>query len=123
MEEVHAATGAAMDSLNTGVATVWQNQQQLEAEAQRLQQNTQRFAKQTGQWVAAFNQLSQSLKALGDVENWSRAIESDIVFIDSALQRIQAARQPDLEVEAEERTGGGGSPPDSGAAAPSQGPS
>ena len=36
MESVGAATTAAMDTVNTGVATVWHNQQQLEAEVLSL---------------------------------------------------------------------------------------
>ena len=36
MESVGAATTAAMDTVNMGVATVWHNQQQLEAEARLL---------------------------------------------------------------------------------------
>ena len=49
MESVGSATTAAMDAVNTGVATVWHNQQQLEAEARMLQQHAQQFNKQTTQ--------------------------------------------------------------------------
>ena len=67
MESVGAATTAAMDTVNVGVATVWHNQQQLEAEARALQQQAQRFNKQTAQWLTTFQSFHQSLKALGDV--------------------------------------------------------
>eukprot|EP00316_Scyphosphaera_apsteinii_P026356 CAMPEP_0119317688 /NCGR_PEP_ID=MMETSP1333-20130426/43874_1 /TAXON_ID=418940 /ORGANISM="Scyphosphaera apsteinii, Strain RCC1455" /LENGTH=137 /DNA_ID=CAMNT_0007323691 /DNA_START=12 /DNA_END=425 /DNA_ORIENTATION=- len=89
VESVRKATTTAMDSININVATIWHNQQQLEAEARRLHQNSQHFAKQAGQWVHAFNSFSQSLKALGDVENWARTIESDMAFINSSLEQIQ----------------------------------
>ena len=36
-----------MDAINSGAATVWHNQQQLEAEARLLHQQTQRLTKQT----------------------------------------------------------------------------
>lgn len=49
MDSVGSATTAAMDAVNTGVATVWHNQQQLEAEARMLQQHAQQFNKQTTQ--------------------------------------------------------------------------
>lgn len=49
MESVSSATTAAMDAVNTGVATVWHNQQQLEAEARMLQKHAQEFNKQTTQ--------------------------------------------------------------------------
>merc|ERR1712083_926898 len=89
MDSVRNAMSTAMDSVNANVSTLWHNQQQLEIEARRLHQNSQRFAKQAGQWVQTVNSFSQSLKALGDVENWARTIESDMAFINSSLEQIQ----------------------------------
>ena len=71
-----AASTAAMDSVNVGVSTVWHNQQQLELEARTLQEQAKRFAKQSGQWLATHQAFHSSLKALGDVENWARSLES-----------------------------------------------
>ena len=88
MESVGAATTAAMDTVNTGVATVWHNQQQLEAEARLLHQQAQRLTKQSAQWVQSYQAFHQSLKALGDVENWAKAIESDMAFIHNALEGL-----------------------------------
>ena len=93
MESVGAATTAAMDTVNVGVATVWHNQQQLEAEARQLQQQAQRFNTQTAQWLSTFQGFHQSLKALGDVENWARTIEADMAFINSSLEQVQSARE------------------------------
>ena len=93
MESVGAATTAAMDTVNVGVATVWHNQQQLEAEARQLQQQAQRFNTQTTQWLSTFQSFHQSLKELGDVENWARTIESDMAFINSSLEQVQSARE------------------------------
>ena len=93
MESVGAATTAAMDTVNVGVATVWHNQQQLEAEARQLQQQAQRFNTQTTQWLSTFQGFHQSLKALGDVENWARTIEGDMAFINSSLEQVQSARE------------------------------
>jgi len=93
MESVGAATTAAMDTVNVGVATVWHNQQQLEAEARQLQQQAQRFNTQTEQWLSTFQSFHQSLKELGDVENWARTIEADMAFINSSLEQVQSARE------------------------------
>jgi hypothetical protein len=93
MASVGAATGAAMDAINGGAATVWHNQQQLEAEARLLHQQTQRFAKQSGQWVASYQGFHHALKALGDVENWAKTIESDMSFIHSSLEGLQQQQQ------------------------------
>ena len=88
-----AATDAALNAINGGVATVWQNQQQLEAEARHLQQHSQRFAKLSAQWATSFQGFHQALKALGDVENWARTIEADMAFINSSLEQVQSARE------------------------------
>ena len=93
MESVGAATTAAMDTVNVGVATVWHNQQQLELEARTLQEQAKRFAKQSGQWLATHQAFHSSLKALGDVENWARTIEADMAFINSSLEQVQSARE------------------------------
>merc|ERR1719171_3013359 len=69
---VAAATGAAMDAINSGAATVWHNQQQLEAEARLLNQQTERLAKQSAQWAASYQGFHHALKDLGDVENWAK---------------------------------------------------
>ena len=84
-----AASTAAMDSVNVGVSTVWHNQQQLEVEARLLHSQTQRLAKQSEQWVQTYQGFHQALKDLGDVENWAKAIESDMAFIHSSLETLQ----------------------------------
>ena len=97
MVSVGAATSAAMDAINSGAATVWHNQQQLEAEARLLHQQTQRLTKQSAQWVASYQNFHQALKDLGDVENWARTIESDMAFINSSLEQIQHAQELEPE--------------------------
>lgn len=86
---IGAATDAAMDSINDGSAAVWHNQQQLEAEARLLHQNSQRLAAEASQWVASYQGFHHALKNLGDIENWARAIESDMTFISSSLDGLQ----------------------------------
>ena len=77
-----------MDAINGGAATVWHNQQQLEAEARLLHQQTQRLQRQSAQWAQTYQGFHQALKALGDVENWAKAIESDMNFIHSSLEAL-----------------------------------
>ena len=94
---IEQATSTAMDSINSGVSTVWHNQQHLESEARALHQHAETFNKQTAQWVTAFSGFHQALKALGDVENWARTIESDMAFINSSLEQIQHAQELEPE--------------------------
>ncbi|KAL1507784.1 hypothetical protein AB1Y20_007394 [Prymnesium parvum] len=89
---VEAATSASMDLINSGVAKVWHNQQQLEAEARALHAQADTFHQQSAQWAAAFAGFHQSLKALGDVENWAKTIEADMLFVNASLEQIQQAQ-------------------------------
>ena len=90
---VSTATDAAMDAINSGTTTIWHNQQQLEAEARLLDQQTERLAKQSAQWVSSYQGFHQALKALGDVENWAKTIEADMAFIHSSLETMQQQQQ------------------------------
>ena len=51
--------------------------------------------------AATYQTFHQSLKALGDVENWAKTIESDMLFINSSLEQIRSSK------EAAESSGGG----------------
>ena len=93
VDSVQGTVDATMDSLNQGVATVWHNQQQLELEARTLQEQAKRFAKQSGQWLATHQAFHSSLKALGDVENWARSLESDMAFVNSSLEEVERRRE------------------------------
>ena len=90
---VDGVATTAMDSINVGVSTVWHNQQQLELEARTLQEQAKRFAKQSGQWLATHQAFHSSLKALGDVENWARSLESDMAFVNSSLEEVERRRE------------------------------
>ena len=93
---VDGVATTAMDSINVGVSTVWHNQQQLELEARTLQEQAKRFAKQSGQWLATHQAFHSSLKALGDVENWARSLESDMACTprDAAASVLCVPRRP-----------------------------
>ena len=95
VESIGVASTTAMDTVNVGVATVWHNQQQLEAEGRALQLQAQRYKEQTSRWLMTIQAFHQSFKALGDVENWARTIEADMSFINSSLEQVQRARESD----------------------------
>ncbi len=79
-------TSALVDHLNVGVAQAYLNQKRLDAEAKQLHSHANNFARQTQQWLGLVDQFNSSLKELGDVESWSRAIERDLKTISSALE-------------------------------------
>jgi len=82
-------TNALVNSVNTGVAHIHANQRKLEHETRVLQQQTQRFSKQTAQWLKLIDNFNTSLKEVGDIENWAKSIETDMKAIAGALEYIQ----------------------------------
>jgi len=88
VNSVPPVTSGLVDSVNGGVAAVFANQRKLEAEARNLQQNANRFAKQTQQWVTLLEGFNTSLKEIGDIENWAKTIEQDMLSIASSLEYV-----------------------------------
>jgi hypothetical protein len=89
-ESLLHVSGELVLATNNDVVQVFQNQQILEQEAKQLHAQAQRFTKQTAQWLQMFNTLNNSLKELGDVENWAGHIHDDVQIIvkniDDAIQ-------------------------------------
>ncbi|KAK7601238.1 hypothetical protein V9T40_008679 [Parthenolecanium corni] len=79
-------TQALVEHLNLGVAQAYLNQKKIEEEVKQLHQNMAQFSKQTQQWVQLIGNFNGSLKQIGDLENWSRIMESDMKFISETLE-------------------------------------
>jgi len=94
VSSVSTVTNALMDSVNGGVAVVFSQQKKLEVEAKILQTQANRFCRQTTQWLTLLDNFNQSLKELGDLENWAKAIESDMQNISSALEYVYKSNPP-----------------------------
>ena len=43
--------------------------------------------------IGAAQAFHSSLKALGDVENWARSLESDMAFVNSSLEEVERRRE------------------------------
>ena len=81
-----ALTNALVDHLNVGVAQAYLNQKRLDAEAKELHTHAAEFARQTQQWLSLVDAFQGTLKELGDVESWSRAVEADLKTVSTALE-------------------------------------
>ena len=71
---------------NVGVAQAYLNQKRLDAEAKQLHTNATDFSKQTQNWLNLVKAFNTTLKDLGDVKNWAKAIEDDMRTVSSTLE-------------------------------------
>lgn len=62
------------------------NQRKLDSEAKQLVSNVTQFSSSVSQWLNLMDSFNKSLKQLGDVENWAKAIESDMRIVSSSLE-------------------------------------
>ena len=85
-EAAEALTHALVDHLNVGVAQAYLNQKRLDAEAKELHTHAAEFARQTQQWLALVDSFQGTLKEIGDVESWSKAVEGDLKTVSTALE-------------------------------------
>ena len=86
--------------VHTGLGLVYQNQRVLANEASCLQAHTNRFAKQSERWLSLSTQLNNSLKELGDVQNWALTIQKDVRWIEHNLQQtLEANNQHKMAIK------------------------
>merc|ERR1719383_1657961 len=79
-------TEALVDHLNVGVAQAYLNQKRLDSEAKLLHQSATNFAKQTQSWLNVIETFNGSLKELGDIQGWAKAIEDDLNVVSCTLE-------------------------------------
>eukprot|EP01111_Echinosteliopsis_oligospora_P002893 TRINITY_DN1462_c0_g1_i1.p1 TRINITY_DN1462_c0_g1~~TRINITY_DN1462_c0_g1_i1.p1 ORF type:complete len:147 (-),score=58.85 TRINITY_DN1462_c0_g1_i1:83-472(-) len=95
---VSVVSSGLMDSVNGGVVAVFSNQKKIEQEARSLQVHANRFSKQTTQWLSMIDNFNSALKELGDLENWAKTIEEDILQISSSLEYVYKNNNPNPPV-------------------------
>ncbi|KYQ89706.1 GCN5-like 1 domain-containing protein [Tieghemostelium lacteum] len=90
INSIGTVTNGLLDSVNQGVASIFANQKKIENEARTLQTNTAKFSKQTSQWISLIENFNNSLKEIGDVENWAKTIENDMYNISNVIEYLYA---------------------------------
>ncbi|KAH9404333.1 biogenesis of lysosome- organelles complex 1 subunit 1 [Tyrophagus putrescentiae] len=84
---VHFTT-KVVNHLNDGIAQTYLNQRKLDSEAKQLVANIDQFSRSINQWLTLMNGFNDSLKQLGDVENWAKVIENDMKEISCILEYV-----------------------------------
>lgn len=70
------------------IAQTYLNQRKLDSEAKQLVANIDQFSRSINQWLTLMNGFNDSLKQLGDVENWAKVIENDMKEISCILEYV-----------------------------------
>jgi hypothetical protein len=113
VDQLGLALEQACDAL---VSPVQQAQAEIERESQILSENAARFARQTSKWASVIGSFNDALKVsagsscacavfhsavqeLGDFQNWSQVIESDMRSIHEALEFVKNADKQKEESE------------------------
>lgn len=78
--------------VNQGIVQLFTNQQNLENESKKLHTQSIKFSKLSTNWVQLYQNLNTSVKELGDVDNWSQHIHSDIQGIVKNIDYILNAK-------------------------------
>lgn len=55
-------------------------------EAKKLENNAQQLQRVAEQWMETIDSFAYSLKEIGNVETWSRAIEKEVTVISRTLE-------------------------------------
>ncbi|KAI3382052.1 hypothetical protein SNEBB_005951 [Seison nebaliae] len=67
------------DEYNAKISVAYNNEKKIQHESNRLQKNLQELEKKSKMWVAMVKRFDTSLKELGDLENWSQIVTSNII--------------------------------------------
>jgi uncharacterized protein (DUF3084 family) len=82
---VENLTAQNVKTLNEDVSRAYMNQHRLDTETRKLKTNVGKLTKQSQQWMIVCNGLNGAVKDLGDINTWTKTIESDIQFISNAI--------------------------------------
>ncbi|ORX49948.1 hypothetical protein BCR36DRAFT_583556 [Piromyces finnis] len=75
-----------VDEINSDISVLFKNEKKIEIESNKLQSLIIQHSKDILQWNDLTKMLDNSLKELGDVENWIELIERDMKIITSTLE-------------------------------------
>jgi hypothetical protein len=96
---VSGLTESLIDTINGGVADVFEDQKAIDAEARALRAKSQKFAKVTGEWVRIVEGFDEHLRGIGDFETWIKKIEFDLNHLGGVMEDV--AKRGALTVDEE----------------------
>ena len=101
---VSGLTESLIDTVNGGVADVFEEQKQIDGEARALRAKSQKFAQVTGEWVRIVEGFDERLRGIGDFETWIKKIEFDLNNLGRVLEDIVQRGEEGAERGEEEQS-------------------
>jgi len=84
------------NQLNKDVSKAFVNQKKIDYRIKQINQNSSQFVKNSQQWMTILDNFNTALKELGDVENWSRKIETDMKTINTILNEVDSKNKKEI---------------------------
>merc|ERR1712228_682415 len=88
LSSVSDLCGTMLHDVRSGVASIYTNQKKIKDATMELQQASAQFDEKIGRWIKKYNALNSSLRGLGDIRNWAKAIKDDLLQISESLEEI-----------------------------------
>jgi len=86
-KKVAKLTSALVSGINRGVLEVFENQKEVEKEAKLLQKKVETFKNESRTWVESLNDFDESVKSIGDFENYVMTLENELNGIAEELKK------------------------------------
>ena len=104
MDAVSGLTEALVDTVNSGVVDVFENQKRIEEEARALKVKSAKFASVTSEWVRIVQGFDAELREIGDFEGWIKAMEFDLNNLTGMMEDVaKQGAAPPAGTEGDER--------------------
>jgi len=86
-EKVSQLTKTLVQSMNEGVLDIFEGQKQCELQAKRLEKKVEEFRAKQVLWAHSLKKFDESLRSIGDFENWVEHLEKELLEISVKLKK------------------------------------
>ncbi|CEF98126.1 GCN5-like 1 [Ostreococcus tauri] len=93
LASVNALTEELTEPVHAGAQAAFENQKRVEQSARRLSETSAALRARAESWAKSMEAFDKELRAIGDFENWVRAMEHDLRTLASALEEKMAERE------------------------------
>lgn len=88
LDSVSDLCSTMLHDVRSGVASIYSNQKKIKDATMELQQASAQFDQKITRWIRKYNALNSSLRGLGDIRDWAKAMKGDLIEIGENLEEI-----------------------------------